>query len=111
MYSLRYIEQNPVRAKGMVKDAWDYRWSSAKAHIGEPDSSGLLDLAWWKRIQDPVEWKQILTEGLPKQQSEELLLHVSTGRPLGSDSFLSKLETRMNRRLRPLPVGRPRKDK
>jgi hypothetical protein len=28
---------------------------------------------------------------------------------LGSDRFLSKLETALNRRLRPLPVGRPRK--
>jgi len=31
------------------------------------------------------------------------------GRPLGSDSFLSKLETLLGRRLRLLPVGRPRK--
>ena len=30
-------------------------------------------------------------------------------RPLGSDSFLSKLERALGRRLRPLPAGRPRK--
>jgi len=31
------------------------------------------------------------------------------GCPLGSDSFVSKLERTLGRRLRPLPVGRPRK--
>jgi len=36
-------------------------------------------------------------------------LNIRTGRPLGSDAFISKLETRLNRRLRPLPVGRPKK--
>ena len=30
-----------------------------------------------------------------------------TSRPLGSDSFLSKLEATLGRRLRPLPVGKP----
>jgi len=30
---------------------------------------------------------------------------------LGSDAFLSKLETLLGRRVRPLPVGRPRKSK
>jgi putative transposase len=29
---MRYIEQNPVRAK-LVKRAEDYQWSSARAHI------------------------------------------------------------------------------
>ncbi len=34
---LRYIERNPVRA-GMVKQAWQYEWSSARHHAkGEPD--------------------------------------------------------------------------
>jgi hypothetical protein len=32
-----------------------------------------------------------------------------TGRPLATDSVLSKLEHRLGRRLRPLPVGRPKK--
>lgn len=35
--------------------------------------------------------------------------HTHTGRPLGTDSFLSKLERILGRRVRALPVGRPRK--
>ena len=36
-------------------------------------------------------------------------LGVLWGRPLASDGLLSKLESRLGRCLRPLPVGRPRK--
>jgi hypothetical protein len=32
-----------------------------------------------------------------------------TGRPLGSDAFLSKVESLVGQRIRPLPIGRPKK--
>ena len=35
----------------------------------------------------------------------------SRRRALASDTLLNKLEKRLNRRLRPLPVGRPKKVK
>ena len=38
-------------------------------------------------------------------------LNTQTGRPLASDSFLSKLEHTLGRQLRPLTVGRPKKKK
>lgn len=110
MYTLRYVEQNPVRA-GLEKRPWDYPWSSAKAHIGETSPSGLLDLSWWKSIQGSVEWKQILMEGLPENVPTTLMRNTQTGRPLGSESFIHQVETKLNRRVRPLPGGRPRKDK
>lgn len=31
--AIRYVERNPVRAK-MVRDPWDYFWSSAQWHVG-----------------------------------------------------------------------------
>jgi len=40
-----------------------------------------------------------------------LRLNTHTGRPLGSDSFLSKLKRLLGRMTHPLPVGRPSKDK
>jgi len=40
-----------------------------------------------------------------------LRLSTHRGRPLGSDSFVSKLEKLIGHRLGPLPVGRPRKTK
>jgi hypothetical protein len=34
-----------------------------------------------------------------------------TGRPLASDRFIARLEAKLGLRLRPNPVGRPRKKK
>lgn len=41
MAAARYVELNPVRAK-MVKQAWDYEWSSAGFHTGEKKSDFLV---------------------------------------------------------------------
>ena len=40
--TLAYVEQNPVRS-GVVPVAWEYRWSSAAAHVGREDPGGLVD--------------------------------------------------------------------
>ena len=40
--ALAYVDRNPVRA-GIVRQAADYRWSSAAAHLSGVDQSGLLD--------------------------------------------------------------------
>ena len=50
-----------------------------------------------------------LAEGLTDREMDRLRVRTHTGRPLGSDRFLSKLETVLGRRVRRLPVGRPRK--
>ena len=53
----------------------------------------------------------MLREGDEEETLAALRLNTQTGRPLASDSFLSKLEHTLGRRLRPLPVGRPKKQK
>jgi len=40
--AVRYIENNPVRA-GIVKRPWEYKWSSARIHVGEDKNSNLLE--------------------------------------------------------------------
>jgi hypothetical protein len=42
---------------------------------------------------------------------ERLRLHTRTGRPLGSDAFLRKIETFLGRRVRARPRGRPKGSK
>ena len=42
---------------------------------------------------------------------QALRRHTQTGRPLTGEAFLAKLENQLGRRLRLLPVGRPRKEK
>jgi putative transposase len=118
--ALRYVERNPVRAK-MVRVAWTYPWSSAAAHAGvgphtasaaraaATDASGLLDLAAWGKRWRPGDWRGQLRWPEDEEEVSRLRLSTHTGRPLASDSLLSKLERKIGRRLRPLPVGRPRK--
>ena len=76
-----------------------------------PDPAHLLDLEAWNDLVRGVNWKEMLTEGDDKETLAALRLNTQTGRPLASDSFVSKLEHTMGRRLRPLPVGRPKKQK
>lgn len=104
--ALCYVEANPVRA-GIVKHAKDYEWSSAACHCGGADDSGLLDVAAWGREFPGDSWEQVLSERAD-DTCDALRLHTRTGRPLGSDSFVSKIEIALGRRVRALPRGRPR---
>ena len=62
--ALRYIEQNPVKAK-MVKFPWKYKWSSAAYHCGEI-SDDPLNIRY--------ELKTIRYQGLEKMCGEVLWL-------------------------------------
>ena len=80
-----------------------------RRHTGGPDATQLLDLDAWRELVPRVNWKEMLAQPGDKETAAALCLNTQTGRPLASDSFLSKLERKLGRRLRPLPVGRPRK--
>ena len=91
-----YVEQNPQRAK-LVERCWDWRWSSARAHLGGADD-GFLDLAEWRRRHTPESWKQRLELGL---RDAELLdrIREATGKgwPLGSEEFLATVTHELGR--------------
>jgi len=38
--TMAYVERNPVRVR-IVRQAWEYPWSSAAAHVTGSDSTGL----------------------------------------------------------------------
>lgn len=105
---LLYVERNPVRTR-QVRYAWTYRWSSAAAHAYGTDPGGMLDLKGWQRDQTPSEWRNLLVQADVPERISRIRLHTSTGRPLADEPALSRLERRLGRRLRALPVGRPRK--
>jgi putative transposase len=106
--ALKYVELNPVRAK-LCRRAWQYGWSSAALHTEEKAESELLNLPRWYKQISAQEWRQELAGGLTDAEVARIRLRTHTGRPLGSDRFVSKLENLLGRRVRPLPVGRPRK--
>jgi putative transposase len=106
--ALKYVELNPLRAK-LCRRAWQYPWSSAAAHTDEKTESPLLNLPQWYEQMSADQWRKELAEGLTDSEVARIRLRTHTGRPLGSDSFLSKIETLLGRRVRPLPIGRPKK--
>ena len=107
--ALRYVELNPVRAR-LTRRAWTYPWSSAAAHCGAEDSSGVLAMDEWRRKWDSEKWRTELAHGQPPAELAAIRRCTHTGRPLGSDNFISKLEHALGMRLRPLAIGRPKKE-
>ncbi len=108
--AMKYIERNAVRAR-LVRRAWRYPWSSAAAHCDGRDPSGVLDMSAWQRDAVGLDWRAALTQPQDEKAIASLRLCTSRGRPLASDSFVSKLERRIGRRLRALPIGRPPRKK
>jgi putative transposase len=100
----RYVELNPVQA-GLAKSPEEYRWSSARAHIeGKDDTlvkvTPLLEIAG--------DWRTFLD--VPKDvDADRLRQHERSGRPLGKESFVERLETELSRTLRPQKPGPKRK--
>ncbi len=55
--SVRYIAQNPVKAR-LVKFPWNYAWSSAGFHCGEVSSDPLVsDSSWFSGVNN---WRELL---------------------------------------------------
>ena len=82
---------------------------SAAGHCGDKDATDLLDLsAWFKRWRvDP--WKQELRRPEDAALVVQMRRCLHIGCPLVSGRFITKLEAMVGKRLRPVPVGRPRK--
>lgn len=101
----RYIELNPVKA-GLVKRPAEYRWSSAKAHLkGEDDI--LVKVGPLLAITG--DWQGLLASEQPEDEDETFRRHERTGRPLGDERFLSRLEAMTARLLHKQKPG-PKKN-
>jgi putative transposase len=73
---LRYVELNPVRA-GLAERPEDWRWSSARGHLGLARDS-LVDAAPMRaRIDD---WRSFLDAGLDDEDRETIRTAERTGR-------------------------------
>ncbi len=97
--ALRYIELNPVRA-GLVEHAWDWPWSSARAHVTGVDESGLLNMDLWSRRFDGAQWRAFLEAGLNGADTSEIRRATRTGHALGNEEFIIRLEGITGRKLR-----------
>jgi putative transposase len=96
---LRYVELNPVRA-GLVERPEQWRWSSARAHLGLA-ADGLTALAPAReRIDD---WRALLECGLSEGERDAIRAGERTGRALGGPAFVAALSAAAGRSLRPAP--------
>jgi hypothetical protein len=65
----------------------------------------------WRRVSSPALWRSLLVRPEDEGAAAKIRLSLSTGRPLATDSTLTRLEQRLGRRLRALPIGRPKGQK
>ena len=103
--AVRYIERNPVRA-GIVRDAWEYLWSSAAYHAGKTDQDRIIESDDMLRelIKD---WKSYLRDDDQKDFLNSVRRDSFVNRPLGDEAFVSDPEKRFQLRLARGKVGRP----
>lgn len=107
----RYVERNPVRAK-MVKEPWDWKWSSAMVHCGieEQDGLGVRDL--FEYIDEWRDnWREFIRGSDNPEEIKEIREQTRKGRPLGGYDFVKKLEMKLDRFLTLKPGGRPKKQR
>jgi hypothetical protein len=51
-------------------------------------------------------WTEFLAQPLSEKEARSFQRHARTGRPLGDEAFVGKLEKKLKRTLRANPVGR-----
>ena len=100
----RYVVLNPVRA-GLVKDAADWPWSSAGAHLTGQDDDLVTVAGLAERVGD---WRAFLEQSLEEVALDRLRRHGMNGRALGGAAFMAEWEAKLGRPLGPRPRGRPK---
>jgi putative transposase len=102
--ALRYVELNPVRAR-LVERPEDWRWSSARAHLGQ-GADGITDTTLGQALVS--DWQAFLNDGLAADAHAAIQAGERNGRALGSASFKSGIEQLTGRDQTVRRPGRPR---
>jgi putative transposase len=93
--AVHYVEMNPVRAR-LADDPLSWRWSSASAHTSGEDDALVVVSPLLSIVGD---WRDFLATEYGKEELEEVRRKEKTGRPLGEDTFVSKIEQLLGRSL------------
>jgi len=81
----------------MAQEAEQYRWSSAAAHLGGEDSSGVLEMEFWRRSGGVDTWRQMHAAAEEPGPVELLRKCTYSGRPFGDEEFVERMETKFQR--------------
>ena len=102
---LAYIERNPVRA-GMVKEATNYAWSSARFRQPVYCAPLWLNLDSWRQQFTAERWNEVLRTSLNEEAMRKRVRDaLRSGFPIGSPAFVENLEARVGRILRAQKPG------
>ena len=106
-HAVRYVSLNPVRA-GLVERAEEWPWSSAACHLSGRDSELV-------KVSPVLERYADFSTFLDQKEGESHAFRVlrqseTTGRPLGSDKWVAKLEALTGRQLKPQKRGPKKKN-
>jgi putative transposase len=98
--AVRYVELNPVTAD-LCRRPEDWPWSSSRAHLAGRDDALVSVMPMLHRMSD---WREYLQSSESESTLDRLQMHSRTGRPLGDNRFIEKLEQLTQL---PLKRGRP----
>ena len=109
----RYVELHPVLTH-QVSSPEQYRWSSYAHHVGLTVDPLITDhLLYWTLGNTPFErqriYRELCEQPLDEKAIAELRDATLKGWVLGSDAYRERCARLANRRISPLPRGRPRK--
>lgn len=107
--AVRYVEQNPVRAK-MVKQVGDYVWSSARQHL-DLEREPILKTTCKRKILELLgkesDWKTY-SQQEDKMVAEKIRNGTRKGTVIGADDFIDLLEKKTGMNLKEGRPGRPK---
>jgi len=123
---MAYVELHPVgalvaegsgampNASGLAARVAEDRWSSGAHHLGRRSDPLVSDHSlYWALGNTPFErevaYRKLLDDGLAAVQVAAMGAALHKGWALGSDAFVAEIEKGGERRMAPLPRGRPRK--
>ena len=101
--AFRYVALNPVKA-GLVAQAADWPWSSARAHLAGSDTRQVTVGPALSRIDDFAAF--VAGEPNDDPRWSEVLQAELIGRPVGAKTWVEALEKTLNRTLSPKRRGR-----
>ena len=105
-HAARYVALNPVRAR-LCDRAADWPWSSARAHVAGRDDELVEVAPLLARVGD---FAAFLGTEEDQQATRALKMAETTGRPLGSASWVAALEERSGRALAARKRGRKKNE-
>lgn len=110
---MRYIELNPVRAK-MVRTANQYGWSSYRGNaLGRADPLLSPHPIYLRLAAQPARrqaaYRALFKERMTDDERDRIDAAWQTGTPLGTDTFLNKVEKVLKRKVGYARPGRPPK--